>query len=366
MKRHNIQTYLAIVVGLLAINIFIVDKTFAAPPSVPDIGGTIWIFPGGTTANVVRSVDPEGQNIMYDIDWDGNGTVDGTTGYFASGVNVNIGIVAPTLAPQVKARARDTAGEVSAWSGAFEIETNYSCEWGYGSNPKGRVFGTAILGQPVDVMIANCYNNPASFGYDFGGGTWQTPTLPYTGSLLDGGSGAVRVVYPGTGPYIISMNRMDQYGNDIGLGYVPVIDVAPVAAVNGTCGSSNGGNFSSAPTTNLCSSGTNSPVTGSGPWNWGCYGNYAQAVSCNASIITSYNCEAGTFNPGLSILTNNSSSVIGFAINAATRIYHSVFGGACFFNNSGLNYFIPTKTSLELNSFISNLPAGVSKANGGW
>jgi hypothetical protein len=41
---------------------------------------------------------------------------------------------------------------------------------------------------------------------------------------------------------------------------------------NGTCGSSNGQTLSSAPSTNLCNTGTASAVTGSGPWDWSCVG----------------------------------------------------------------------------------------------
>ena len=54
-----------------------------------------------------------------------------------------------------------------------------------------------------------------------------------------------------------------------------------------TCGSSNGGSFSSAPTTNLCMYGTPSSVSGSGPWTWACTGNDSLAVSCSANIISS-------------------------------------------------------------------------------
>jgi hypothetical protein len=41
---------------------------------------------------------------------------------------------------------------------------------------------------------------------------------------------------------------------------------------NGTCGSSNGQTLSSAPSTNLCNTGTASAVSGSGPWEWSCVG----------------------------------------------------------------------------------------------
>src|ERR1700674_3340397 len=45
------------------------------------------------------------------------------------------------------------------------------------------------------------------------------------------------------------------------------VNANPVA-VNGMCGSANGTSVSSAPSTNLCSAGTPSSVTGSGPWTW--------------------------------------------------------------------------------------------------
>lgn len=54
--------------------------------------------------------------------------------------------------------------------------------------------------------------------------------------------------------------------------------------VNGACGSANGGSFPSAPTSNLCSSGSQGEVGGSGPWNWTCYGsNGGSNASCSAS-----------------------------------------------------------------------------------
>ena len=57
--------------------------------------------------------------------------------------------------------------------------------------------------------------------------------------------------------------------------------------VNGVCGSADGQTFTSAPTANLCSAGTASDVTGSGPWNWTCIGLYGGGTaSCSASITS--------------------------------------------------------------------------------
>ena len=57
--------------------------------------------------------------------------------------------------------------------------------------------------------------------------------------------------------------------------------------VNGACGSANGTTVSSAPTTNLCSTGITSSVSGSGPWTWTCVGsNGGTSASCSASIAS--------------------------------------------------------------------------------
>jgi hypothetical protein len=57
----------------------------------------------------------------------------------------------------------------------------------------------------------------------------------------------------------------------------------PPTAVNGVCGSANGTVLASTPTTNLCSVGAASSVTGSGPWSWSCAGsNGGTTASCSA------------------------------------------------------------------------------------
>jgi len=53
--------------------------------------------------------------------------------------------------------------------------------------------------------------------------------------------------------------------------------------VSGVCGSVSGTNQTSTPTTNLCSAGTSSAVTGTGPWAWTCAGsNGGRTASCQA------------------------------------------------------------------------------------
>lgn len=60
---------------------------------------------------------------------------------------------------------------------------------------------------------------------------------------------------------------------------------------NGVCGSSNGKTFNTKPTSGLCSVGSASGVSGSGPWNWTCAGsNGGSSASCSAQITVAPNC----------------------------------------------------------------------------
>jgi hypothetical protein len=61
-----------------------------------------------------------------------------------------------------------------------------------------------------------------------------------------------------------------------------------VWGVNGVCGSSNGQTFSSAPGTNLCTSGIATAVSGTGPWSWNCQG-VNGGTPCSASLGLSMN-----------------------------------------------------------------------------
>lgn len=58
--------------------------------------------------------------------------------------------------------------------------------------------------------------------------------------------------------------------------------------IDGVCGSADGGSFSIAPTTNLCSAGTAGSVSGTGPWTWTCDGiNGGSSDSCAATLLSS-------------------------------------------------------------------------------
>ncbi len=67
------------------------------------------------------------------------------------------------------------------------------------------------------------------------------------------------------------------------------------SAVNGACGTANGGNDTSAPSTNLCGTGTASAVaSAAGGWTWTCAGsNGGTTASCSANLSAAVNGACG-------------------------------------------------------------------------
>jgi len=60
----------------------------------------------------------------------------------------------------------------------------------------------------------------------------------------------------------------------------------PPTVVNGACGTADGVAVSSTPTINLCTAGTATSVSGSGPWNWSCLGsNGGTDAQCTAPVL---------------------------------------------------------------------------------
>jgi hypothetical protein len=56
--------------------------------------------------------------------------------------------------------------------------------------------------------------------------------------------------------------------------------------IRGACGTANGETVGAPPKTGLCSSGTASAVSGSGPWTWTCAGNNGTSAACAANSTT--------------------------------------------------------------------------------
>jgi hypothetical protein len=105
----------------------------------------------------------------------------------------------------------------------------------------------------------------------------QTLTAKPTSNLCSTGTAST---VSGTGPWTWSCA-----GSNGGTTASCSAQLTAPTPVNGACGSSNGTTVASKPTTNLCSAGTASTVSGTGPWTWSCAGsNGGTNASCSAQL----------------------------------------------------------------------------------
>jgi 2',3'-cyclic-nucleotide 2'-phosphodiesterase (5'-nucleotidase family) len=143
--------------------------------------------------------------------------------------------------------------------------------------------------------------------YQIGGGSFiDISTVSYSSSSSSGASlaavdlsgiSALQNVPAGTTVTF----RIVNYGGTTSSGTWYIFDVAnstandfeifgtvsTAAPVDGLCGSSDGQTFTSAPSANLCSAGTPSAVSGSGPWTWSCAGSGGGSTAmCSADLHT--------------------------------------------------------------------------------
>jgi hypothetical protein len=114
-----------------------------------------------------------------------------------------------------------------------------------------------------------------------------TPTAPLAESTI------YDIVYWPNNWYLydIAGNSEGNYGVET------TFTTGTTAAVNGACGSANGGSFSAAPSANLCSAGTASaitePLSGTYSWAWSCNGQYGGTnASCSATVTGAPACLA--------------------------------------------------------------------------
>lgn len=138
---------------------------------------------------------------------------------------------------------------------------------------------------------ASCQANIESYTVTFTAGTGGIINGTATQKINYGGSTASVTAVPATGYQFVNWTERSTV-----VGTSTTFIASGVTAnhsytanfaansVSGACGSSNGGSFPAAPSTNLCSSGTASSVTGSGPWSWTCTGaNGSSNASCSAN-----------------------------------------------------------------------------------
>jgi len=92
--------------------------TLTAPPAAntPTVGGDSTAFIGATASFTAQSTDPNGLDVRYEWDYDGDGSVDETTSWVSSGTQVSGSSSYATAGIYtVKARAENGGGQYSSW-----------------------------------------------------------------------------------------------------------------------------------------------------------------------------------------------------------------------------------------------------------
>lgn len=156
--------------------------------------------------------------------------------------------------------------------------------------PAATTSPASSVGQTGATLNGTVNDNGASttVTFDYGADTsYGTNIAATTGGTVSAGAGSTAVATTLTGltcntTYhfrVKGVNNIDTtFGNDASF-------TTTACAVNGACGTSNGSSVSSTPTTNLCTTGKASAVSGTGPWNWTCDGsNGGSNASCSASV----------------------------------------------------------------------------------
>ncbi len=126
---------------------------------------------------------------------------------------------------------------------------------------------------------------------------------------------------------------------------------------NGQCGSANGTTVASRPTSNLCSRGSASAVSGSGPWNWSCDGQYGGSpASCSANRIPPVNGQCGSAN-GTTVASRPTS-------NLCSRGSASAVSGSGPWNWSCAGQYGGSPTSCSANKTPDPVNGQCGSANG--
>ena len=165
-----------------------------------------------------------------------------------------------------------------------------------------------------------------------GGGAGQNRPGGAGGSGIGGagstGAGGVAIANTGSGG---GGGGSGAAGGAGSAGVVVIKYLKPVP-VNGVCGTSNGGTFISVPTTNLCNTGGASTVSVVGSsWTWTCSGTAGgNTVSCSATVLSS----CGTSNGGtfISAPTTNLCDVL--ATSSAVTTNETTFDWNCSIGGS--------------------------------
>jgi hypothetical protein len=188
-----------------------------------------------------------------------------------------------------------------------------------------------------------------------GGGVHKAGSSTSTvGGVGGGGSPIVYTSQPGTNG-LGGGGSGSGNGGGGGLGGSGIVILRYLTPVGGVCGSSNGGIFSSTPSTNLCISGTASAVSGTGPWAWTCAG--SGTANCSATKSGASSLNGWSYRVPIAINNTSGSALTNYQAKINTTLYNETgligswhldesSGTAAFDSSGNANNGVVTGTTL--------------------
>jgi streptogramin lyase len=144
--------------------------------------------------------------------------------------------------------------------------------------------------------------------------------------------------------------------------YREVTALFTTLAVDGVCGSVNGQYVTSQPIFNLCSNGTPSAVTGSGPWNWSCIGSGGGASATCSAYLQSGGTQLPTLPvTGFAYATTSASKAFGITAGSDGNIWFTEI------NVNRIGRITPSGVVTEFGTGISGgaAPYGITRGPDG-
>jgi hypothetical protein len=214
-------------------------------------------------------------------------------------------------------RSKQTYSQPMAftWKGYYPLSSLSAHHTGIGQTPFNSGGSPSIL-----FSWLTAWNYPNNFYIIFPGGPQTPPAVPGISINNSYIYGEFKITW--------NNNTVTWYFNGNQVGQQPFVSSSPVylyflaydrqfqidsisvttdiasSPTNATCGSANTTTVSTGPTTNLCTTGTASTITGTGPWSWTCSGsNGGTNASCSANIQT-FNLTTTKAGNGVGIVTS--------------------------------------------------------------
>ena len=200
-------------------------------PSGPASGTIATTYTYSTAAT-----DPDGDQVKYGWDWDGNGVVDEWSSLVSSGTGDTRGHSWPSAGTyNVKVKAEDEHGAQSGWSSAKSVEISVpNSAPSTPSTPSGPSTGDTGTSYSYSTSTTDTNGDQLKYGWDWDG----DGTVDEWSSLVSSGTGDTRGhSWPSAGTYNVKVKAEDEHGAQSGWSTAKSVDIsvlntAPTAAIS--------------------------------------------------------------------------------------------------------------------------------------